>query len=98
MNQITTSDLEKLGRDAACEVAGPSAFEHVAVEAGGDFDNRPVYIFSFVIDQDRARDRPGAVRIALGQKLRDALDALGDEHYPTIRILSREDWDKRARA
>ena len=45
MNQITTTELEKLGRDAACEVAGPSAFEHVAVEAGGDFDNRPVYIF-----------------------------------------------------
>ncbi|MGB8839835.1 MAG: hypothetical protein WCC64_02085 [Aliidongia sp.] len=66
--------------------------------SSGDFDNRPVYIFSFVIDQDRARDRPGTVRIGLGQKFRDALDALGDEHYPTIRMLSREDWDKRARA
>jgi len=98
MTQITTSDLEKLGRDVACEVAGPEAFEHVAVESGGDFDNRPVYIFSFVIDQDRARDRAGRVRIGLGMKLRDALIDLGEEHYPVIRILSRDDWDRRARA
>jgi hypothetical protein len=31
-------------------------------------------------------------------KLRDALIDLGEEHYPVIRILSRDDWDRRARA
>jgi hypothetical protein len=68
------------------------------VEAGGDFDNRPVYIFSFVIDQERAWDRAGRVRIGPGMKLRDALIEFGDEHYPVIRILSRDEWDKRSRA
>ena len=90
-----TVDLEKLGREAAQQVAGKGAVEDVEVVAGEDLSERPVYYFSFLIDQARARQRAGLVLTRLVQKLRDELIARGDGHYPVIRILSRTDWDRR---
>jgi hypothetical protein len=98
MSQSTTAELEKLGRDAAQQVAGDDAVAQVEVVPGEDSDERPVYYFSFLIDQDRARQRPGLVWIRLVQRLQDELVARGDGHYPVIRILDRTDWDKRAGA
>jgi hypothetical protein len=91
-------ELEELGRAAAEQVAGPDAVEQVEVRWGEDASDRPVYYFSFLIDQDRARQRAGLVRTRLLQKLRDDLVARGDGRYPVIRILSREDWDRRSDA
>jgi hypothetical protein len=95
MSRSTTAELEKIGRDAAQQVAGEGAVAQVEVVPGEDSDERPAYYFSFLIDQDRARQRPGLVFTRLIQKLRDELIARGDGHYPVIRILDRTDWDKR---
>jgi len=95
MSQGSTIDLEKLGRDAAEHVAGVGAIEQVEVVAGEDSSDRPVYRFSFLIDQDRLRQRLGLLRTRLTQTLRDELIALDDAHYPIIHILDRTDWDKR---
>jgi hypothetical protein len=63
---------------------------------GVDAWYRPAYHFSFLIDQSRARERPGRIRIGIMQKLLDELEARGDEHQARLRILSREDWDRRS--
>ena len=97
MSHDITADLEQLGRDAAQHVAGEEAVQEVEVMAGEESE-RPVYYFSFLIDQDRARQRAGLLRSRLIQELRDGLIARNDGHYPIIRILSRADWDKRASA
>lgn len=91
-------DLEKLGRDAAEYVAGVGVVEQVEVTRGEDTAERPVYFFSFLIDQGRARQRAGLLRLRLVQKLRDELISKNDSHFPVIQILSREDWAKRADA
>jgi hypothetical protein len=98
MIQTSITDLEKLAEDVAREVAGPEAFRAVEVESGWDVDDRPAYHFTFLIDQDRATQRPGIVRLRLRQKLRDELEALGDEHQPLLRMLDRIDWEKRGSA
>jgi hypothetical protein len=97
MSQDAAATLEQLGRDAAQHIAGPEAVQEVEVVSGEDFD-RPVYYFSFLIDQDRSRQRAGLLHSRLVQRLRDELIARNDGHYPVIRILNREDWDKRASA
>ncbi len=93
MDTHIVAGLKKLGRDAAEHIAGTDAVGDVDVASGEDSSDRPVYYFSFLIDQDRARQRVGLVRTRLVQKLRDDLIALGDGHYPVVRILDRTDWN-----
>ena len=90
--------LEQLGRAAAREVAGDSAVEHVEVAVGEDSSQRPVYRFSFLIDHGQTQMRAGLLRTRLLQKLRDDLEARGDEHLAVIQVLDKEDWQKRANA
>jgi hypothetical protein len=98
MIQGYEADLKKLARDAAVDIAGPEAFEQVEVETVVDLDDRPAYYFIFLIDQERAWQRPGMVRTRLSQRLREELEARGDEHRPLLRMLDRSDWDKRGSA
>ena len=90
------TELKKLGLDAARHVAGRAAVKQVDVVHGEDSTGRPVYYFTFLIDQARARERAGLVRIRLIQKLREELIARSDGHLPVIQILSQDDWDERA--
>lgn len=87
-------DVEQLGREAAQQVAGPEAVEQVEVATGYEFD-RPVYRFTFLIDQGRALLPAGLLRTRLSQRLRDGLEARNDERQPVLRILDRTDWEKR---
>jgi len=96
MTESTVSELERLGFDAAQEVAGIDAVKQVEVASGADLLERPAYYFSFLIDQTLARERAGLVRIRLMQKLRDELTARNDDHLPVIQILDQEDWNKRS--
>ena len=98
MNEDIATDLAKIGRDAARQIAGEGTVERVEVVSGEDFDGDPVYHFWFLFDQDRSRERPGLVRIRLIQTLRDELIARGDERLPVIHMLDRADRDKRAGA
>ena len=95
MVEMDAATLESLGREAVEQVAGPDVVEAVAVAAGEDVSDRPTYQFAFLIDQGRARQRAGLLRIRLMQALRDRLIEQGDAHYPVIQILDRADWEKR---
>ncbi len=98
MSTKVEPDLEKLGRDAAEFVAGAGVVKQVEVTRGEDEFDRPVYFFSFLIDQARAAQRAGLLRTRLVQRLRDDLIAQGDAHFPIIEILNKDDWVKRAHA
>lgn len=98
MSQGETIDLKKLGRDAAQHVAGLGIATLVDVVSDEDFLDRPVYRFSYTLDENIDWQRAGLVRTRLNQRLRDGLSALGKNHYPVIQILSRADLDKRASA
>jgi hypothetical protein len=95
---MSYSELERLGRDAAEQAAGVDAVGRVEVSETADDNDRPEYLFSFMIDQDLARQRPGLVYIRIIQSLLDALESRGDEHQVWIRILSPSEWDLRSGA
>lgn len=61
MDAPATADLKQFARDIARDIAGEDAVRQVDVVAGERLE-RPVYIFSFLIDQDRSRLRPGLLR------------------------------------
>jgi hypothetical protein len=98
MIQDTVENLEKFALDAAREIAGPDAVEQVEVVVGVDYFERPSYDFSFLVDPDRIQMRIGLVLIRLGQRIRDELNARGDEHHPIVRLLGRNDWPRRGSA
>ncbi len=98
MEDISLEELEALGRAVAQDVAGVDAVEQVEVFHDIDFWDEPIYHFSFLIDQDRARDRPGLIRMGIALRLRDHLVGRGDYCYPRLQMLDRRDWERRARA
>lgn len=98
MTSDTNRTLEELARSAAVQWAGEDAVEQVAVEDSWDLEDRPAYLFSFVIDETRAHNNMGLVRIRIRQTLRDMLEARGDSHLPMIRMLGREGWERRMHA
>jgi len=98
MPQITMPELETLARSAANLVAGESSVEQVEVSPGIDPTGDPIYRFTFLIDQEHALQRAGNLRIRLHQKLRDDLLERGDDHYPDLQIIDRNDWEQRWRA
>ena len=57
MNQSAATDLQKLGRDAAQDVAGVDTVEEVEVVSGEDSTDRPVYKFYFLIEKTSIRSR-----------------------------------------
>lgn len=79
-------------------MAAPGTVGGVEVTSGEDSSERPVYYFSFFIDQERARLRAGLVRARSIQKPCDDPLARGDGHYPILQILNKEDWAARANA
>jgi hypothetical protein len=98
MSDLSASDLEKLALDAAATVTGAGQVERVDVASAEDSDDEPVYVFTFLIGDELARQPTGVLRNRLGQRLRDLLMERNDTHYPIIRILDRADWGRRNRA
>jgi hypothetical protein len=96
MSETIDAELEKLARAADEDVTCSEVVEQVEMRRGIDALDRPAYRFSSLIDQSRARERPGRIRIGIMGRVLDALDARGDEHRPILRILSREEWDRRS--
>jgi hypothetical protein len=98
MNQETAVNLEKLGLEAARELAGDDGIKQVEVLSTVDVDYRPAYHFSLLVDMSRFKQPPGLVRIRLRQKLKDELRAQGDEHQIILQMLDHADWPRRANA
>lgn len=94
MTHVPDGNLEEIGREAARGV-GAGKVERVEVVTGPDSSDRPAYFFSFLIEPDRDRQRAALIRTRLAQKIRDELVTRGDDRYPFIRVLGREDWGKR---
>jgi hypothetical protein len=92
--------LEELALDVARNVLGDDAraVKNVKVESAEDSSDKPIYVFTFLIDQHLVKQRAGLLRIRIGQQLRDALIAQNDAHYPMLRILDQTDWDRHASA
>lgn len=55
MNKVLETELEKIGRFAAEQVAGYEAVEQVEVVESEDAFERPIYHFAFMINQQRAQ-------------------------------------------
>lgn len=98
MARLSGSELEQIGLEAAKGVVGAGAVEEVEVVAGLDTSDEPAYFFSFLVDQGEHRQSSGLLWTRLGQKIRDALIEQGDDSYPYVRVLSRQDWESRGRA
>ena len=98
MKEASNEDLELIARDAACYVVGVDMIDEVKVVPSLDSDDRPVYWFNFLVDQDRVKMNLGRIMISLIQKLTNDLDQRGDGHYPLVRLLDRKDWEKHAGA
>jgi hypothetical protein len=98
MNQETAANLEKLGLEAARELAGDDSIEQVEVLSTTDVDYRPAYHFALLVDMSRFKQPAGLVRIRLRQKLKDELRAQGDEHQIILQMLDHADWPRRANA
>ena len=98
MTLATTPQLEHLAQAAAQAVYGDAAVERVAVEEREDSSGAPAYYFSFVVKDPLGGPAPGHRRSDLRLRLRDALLAQGDEHYPFIEVLDPAGWARRAGA
>jgi hypothetical protein len=95
VKEIPNAELVRIGRAAAEEVAGPGAVEDVEVYAGVSSIDRPAYYFTFLLDQDRARQRPGVIIAELVHRITDELHERDDDSFPFIRLLDRTDWPRR---
>ena len=93
MSDLTSTNLQELGSDAAVAVAGMPA-DDVVVRYGEDSTGAPAYFFFFVFDDQASRDKVGALRSALGQRVRDSLISQHDDVYPYIQVLNRAGWEK----
>lgn len=98
MSQPTARQLEHLAQAAAQAVYGAGAVERVVVEEREDSTGAPAYYFSFVVKDPLRGPDPGHRRADLRLRLRDALLARGDEHYPFIEVLDPAGWARRAGA
>lgn len=97
-NQETAANLERLGLQTARELGGDDSVEQVEVLSTVDIDQRPAYHFALLVDLSRFKQRPGLVRIRLGQKLTGELRARGDDHEVILQMVDKADWHRRANA
>jgi hypothetical protein len=98
MARLPESTLKTIGLRAAQSVVGDGKVDEVEIASGPDSSDRPAHFFSFLIEPGRDQQRAALVHTRLVQKIRDELVRLGDGRYPIVRILSRDDWEKRERA
>lgn len=94
VSESVAKDLETLGLESAQDVAGAEAVQAVDVSAGLDACDRPVYWFTYLLDDSRIHESIGRVYIRLIQRLQDELTSRGDEHFARIRLLNQADWKK----
>jgi hypothetical protein len=95
MDHFPEVNLTAIGLDAAREVVGEGQAQEIEVTTGLDSSDQPAYYFSFLIEQEGDPMRAALSRTLLAQKIRDILLSHGDDRYPFIQVLGREDWGKR---
>ena len=97
MAHLQPAEIRAISLDAAMSVAGrPAADADVHVRL--DSSNELAYFITLQFEPDHDPPLAPATRLRVGQRIRDALIEAGDERYPFVRFLSRDDWDARARA
>jgi len=97
MADLPMKDIRAISLDAVRRIAGSQAGD-AEVGIGLDSSDEPVYDITLQLDRDQQSVLSSADRIQIRQKIRDALIETGDERYPFVRFLSRDDWDARTRA
>lgn len=97
MADLPMKDIREISLDAVRSIAGSQA-DDAEVDIGLDSSDEPAYYITLQLERGRQPLLTPAARIRIGQKIRDALIEAGDERYPFVRFLSRDDWDARTRA
>lgn len=97
MLQDIDQELKSRMLTTAQEVAG-DAVEDIGIEVGEDSADRPAYMISFLINQEKTHQKIGLIYTRLIQKMRDMLISIDDTHWPIVRIFDKQDWGKRHRA
>lgn len=97
MADLPMKDIRAISLDAVRRIAGSQAGD-AEVGIGLDSSDEPVYHITLQLDRGQQSVLSSADRIQIRQRIRDALIEAGDERYPFVRFLSRDDWDARTRA
>ena len=93
----TTADPERIGLDAGHAVGGPGAVERVRVEPTLDSLDRPTYHFACLVNPDHLPMGAGLFRARLEMRIRDELEARGDDHQIRMEFLDLSSWERRHR-
>ena len=97
MTDVPLKDVREMSLDAVQSIAGSQAGD-AEVAIGLDSSDELVYYITLQLEPRQQSSLSPADRIRIGHRIRDALIEAGDEHYPLLRFLSRDDWDARTRA
>jgi hypothetical protein len=99
VENIPSENILQLGRNAADAIGGDKFVTDVGVAIGEDSMDRPVYHFSFLVDQNvQPPHGRGLFVIRLSQRLKDDLAAQGDARYPIVHFMNQAEWKSRAGA
>ncbi|MCJ2093418.1 MULTISPECIES: hypothetical protein [unclassified Methylobacterium] len=97
MADLPMAEIRAISLDAVHSVAGSQAGD-AEVDIRLDSSDEPAYFITLQLDRTQQPLLTPAARIRIGQRIRDALIEAGDERYPFVRFLSRDDWNARAGA
>ncbi|MBE7201964.1 MAG: hypothetical protein INR70_29745 [Parafilimonas terrae] len=97
MTDLPLKDVREMSLDAVRSIAGSQAGD-AEVAIGLDSSDELVYYITLQLEPGQHSILSPADRIRISHKIRDALIEAGDERYPHLRFLSRDDWDARNRA
>ena len=97
MADLPMKDIRAISLDAARSIAGSQAGD-AEVAIGLDSYDEPAYYITLQLEPGQPAILTPSDKIRISLKIRDALIEAGDERYPFVRFLSRDDWDARTRA
>ena len=92
MTDTADEDLIAIGLEAVSQTPGLGVVDRVIVSERLDSLDRPAYYFDFRVYREPGHPPAGLARTRLSQRLRDALMARGDDHYPYTYFFTHDDW------
>lgn len=90
---LPPQDLREFALQAARALA--DTVDDLEIIDGVDYEGRPAYHFTFLIDPARTTKDLGLVRLKLRLRLNDELEARRDDHQVHLRVMDTKDWPKR---
>ena len=91
---LSDARIADIGLQAARQFAG-TRIEDIEFTLGQGSTDDIVYRLTFLFDRDPAKENIAPLQTRIAQSIRDRLIAEGDEHYPIVRFLTRDEWARR---